>query len=195
MIKKYFSTGPSMFNVLNKALITWFGTQFNVLFFRENPQAVAYSAQPLCWSGWKTLFLHHSQGSSTEKWNRTQFNVVKVIYISKVEVRPQGRAHFAEIWCRNPWPLLGTAKHTQCGAVACREYPRLLLFGTYFVYSNVPQAIKNNKLSYIENSTNIVFTLTYQITLNSHIYNSGLTCAKQFCIKQMKFSSRTEMSV
>ena len=42
-----------------------------------------------------------------------QFNVVKVIYISKVagvEVRPQCGACLVEICCH----LLGTAKQTQC---------------------------------------------------------------------------------
>ena len=43
---------------------------FVVLFFGENPQAVAYSAQPLCWSGWENPLPHHSQGSSTERWSR-----------------------------------------------------------------------------------------------------------------------------
>ena len=31
--------------------LVWFGL---VLLFGENPEAVAYSAQPLCWSGWET---------------------------------------------------------------------------------------------------------------------------------------------
>jgi len=33
------------------------------LCFGKNPQAVVYSAQPLCWSGWETSFPHHSQGN------------------------------------------------------------------------------------------------------------------------------------
>ena len=44
-------------------------TYYLFLLFGENPQSVAYLAQPLCWSGGE-LLPHHSQGSSTERWSR-----------------------------------------------------------------------------------------------------------------------------
>ena len=34
-------------------IIRTFGSLYMALLFGENPQAVAYSAQPLCWSGWE----------------------------------------------------------------------------------------------------------------------------------------------
>ena len=38
-----------------------------VLFFGKNPQAVAYPAQPLYWSGWETSFHHHTPGEQYGK--------------------------------------------------------------------------------------------------------------------------------
>ena len=59
----------------------WLGL---ALLFGENPQAVAYSAQPLFWSGWeKSSPTTHSQWSSTERWSRNTPRVVaaRVFYV------------------------------------------------------------------------------------------------------------------
>ena len=49
-----------------------------------NPQAVAYSGQPLCWSGWENLLHHQLQERSTERWSRNTRMVTASV------LRPQG---------------------------------------------------------------------------------------------------------
>ena len=50
--------------------------RFQVLLFGQNPQAVAYSAQPLCWSGSGTSSPTTYGGSSTERWSQNTLRVV-----------------------------------------------------------------------------------------------------------------------
>ena len=98
------------------------GVLLACLCFGENPQAVAWSAQPLCWSGWDYLLSHHSQGSSTERWSWNTLRVVtaRVLYILRASLMPPNL--FLIIQWRRPRYLRWSSTHD----VVSREINLLL---------------------------------------------------------------------